>query len=433
MAGYNDDGTSYDSGEGDYSGTPGGDYTSYTQPLSSKYPNSILTGSGQYGGESPDSTANWFGFPTWKSFVESVQGPGTWEDLGDGISAYTPIGGLKTMPEYNPATTSEEKLFKSAIMGAFGYGLGGAAGLWDISGAAAGETLGAGMGGTFAGEGSAGLVGAAEGGSVGTGMLSGGGGGLSPEMLEWAQLAGYTPEQISSIGAQFGTDGALLGTGAAAGDFSSVMPQGPNTKLPSSLTPGGGAPNLQDVPFSGGSGGEQTTMQKLKELYGIASPALSIGSGLMNLSNASNARGNLSNVGATADPFGTSGGRGLADTQLQALLRGDVDNDPALKLRIRAAQRAMGSYGQNSGNMAVAAANASTDWYNGRLAQLGQLAGAGFNPASGAQVGIQGVQASNQMQQQALAQIGFGLNSAFGNNGMSPAMMAQLRTLGYAV
>lgn len=199
-------------------------------------------------------------------------------------------------------------------------------------------------------------------------------------------------------------------------DFSSVMPPGANTNLPASLNSTGMPPSLSGTSFAGS---EPTLMQKLKELYSLASPALSIGSGLVNLFGAR--RG-----GAAADPFAASGGRALADSQLQALLRGDVDNDPALRLRIRAAQRAMGSYGQNSGNMAVAAANASTDWYNQRLQQLGGLAGAGFNPAGAAGV-------RNQMQQQALGQIGFGLNQAFGSNGMSPAMMAQLRSLGYQV
>lgn len=166
---------------------------------------------------------------------------------------------------------------------------------------------------------------------------------------------------------------------------------------------------------------------------------------------------------ATADPWGTSGGRSLADTQLQAFLRnpnpagaGTGNEDPAFAARIQGAQRSMGSYGQDSGNMAVAGANASTDWYNQRLAQLANLAGAPGNPGVAAQLGLSGQTlgqnqqelqlraaqggasnnlamntAANDLMGKSLASAGYGATMlAGGNTQFTPAMLEALRKAG---
>lgn len=156
----------------------------------------------------------------------------------------------------------------------------------------------------------------------------------------------------------------------------------------------------------------------LKAMYQLASPAMSVLSGINGLTQAQKLKKLAELAAKRSDPFGASGGRGVADEQLQALLRdpsGAAANDPAYKLRIQAAQRAMAPMGQNSGAMAVAAAGASTDWYNQRLQQLGGLAGAGFNPGTGESLNLQGQMGASDLMSRSLASVGFGLNSAFGS------------------
>jgi hypothetical protein len=86
--------------------------------------------------------------------------------------------------------------------------------------------------------------------------------------------------------------------------------------------------------------------------------------------------------------------------------------------------------GTDSGAMASAAANASTDWYNNRLAQLGGISGANVNPGQGQQLGLEGTGMANTLAGNSLASIGFGLNNAT-NGGIPPQMLEFLRSKGY--
>ena len=93
----------------------------------------------------------------------------------------------------------------------------------------------------------------------------------------------------------------------------------------------------------------------------------------------------------TMQPWDESGGRKLAGDQLQALMKDPMSvasSDPAYKFRQQAAQRAMGIYGQDSGAMGVAAADASSTWYDQRLQQLSGLAGANAAPGAGGALGL---------------------------------------------
>ena len=145
--------------------------------------------------------------------------------------------------------------------------------------------------------------------------------------------------------------------------------------------------------------------------------ASSIFSGAMGMNQAGQLR-RLAELSANrADPWGTSGGRGLADQQLQALMRDPMQvasRDPSYAMRMQGAQRAMGIYGQDSGAMGVAGANASTDWLNQRMATLGGMAGAGVNPGAAAQLRLQGEQGADDMTSRGLASIGYGLTRAVG-------------------
>ena len=133
-------------------------------------------------------------------------------------------------------------------------------------------------------------------------------------------------------------------------------------------------------------------------------------------------------AGAKADPWGSSGGRNLADAQLQKFMTNPTA-DPSYALRIRGAQRANAQFGQDSGAMAVAGANASTDWFNARMAQLGGLAGAGGNPAQGVQVQMGGLEGANKLLSDSLGSFGYGAATLAGTGGLTPAQQQQLLAL----
>lgn len=282
-------------------------------------------------------------------------------------------------------------------LGALGYGgfagaeaLGAGLGL----GEAAGATFAGGMGG-FAGAG----WGAAEGlglagayGDLGAGPMADGG---------WGMSQGLTAGEGSLGGA---------GLDWGAGDF---------------------AASLAGFGAGAGSGGFG-----LKDAWGAfkeyGQPAMSVYSGITGMQRAEEMRRMAKLAALKGDPWGTSGGRGMADAQLQQLMRDPSQvaaSDPAYKLRIQGAQRATAQSGQDSGAMAVAGANASTDWFNARLAQLGGLAGAGTTPGQGAGTGIQGLSAAADLQSSALGSLGYAANGAVGKGGLTPQQQQQLMAL----
>jgi hypothetical protein len=167
-----------------------------------------------------------------------------------------------------------------------------------------------------------------------------------------------------------------------------------------------------------------------------ANPAMSIYSGITGLQKQKELERMARLAAAQSDPWGKSGGRTLADQQLQQLMRDPsavAANDPAYKLRIQGAQRANAQFGQDSGAMSVAGANASTNWYNERLAQLGALAGSGVNPGTGAQIGLNGQIAANEQASQSLGSIGYGIGQMTGQGGLTPQqqlMLLQQRMIG---
>lgn len=159
-----------------------------------------------------------------------------------------------------------------------------------------------------------------------------------------------------------------------------------------------------------------------------ANAILGIGSGVAGIIQANHAGDAATAASAAANPWATSGGQALATQQLQELMTNPSQTaarDPSFGLAIQGAQRATASHGQDSGAMAVAAANASNNWYNNRLSTLGTLAGAPGNPVGAAQVGLLGSGQSNQLLMQALSSIGFGVNQALGGSSQLPASLLQ--------
>jgi hypothetical protein len=165
----------------------------------------------------------------------------------------------------------------------------------------------------------------------------------------------------------------------------------------------------------------------------MAGPAMSIYSGIRGMDLADQMRKQAQQAQLKADPFGTSGGRATADAQLQALMTnpGAISaSDPAFKARMQGAQRAMAGMGQDSGAMAVAGANASSTWYDQRLASLGGLATAP-GAAEAQRLGLSGAGDAAGLESKGLASIGYGITTGIGGNtgSLSPDMIAMLRQI----
>lgn len=266
---------------------------------------------------------------------------------------------------------------------------------------------------------------------------------------EWAALDGTSTlvmgGELAAGGAGAFADAAgfagLGAEGAAAAEYAKagVMPEG------FGMTPEGsvaamdtlGSTNFFESALGTAANGG-LGLGDIKGALQIASPLMSIGSGLYGMSQADQMRKLAAMSGKRADPWGASGGRSVADAQLQELMGNPsqvASRDPSYALRMQGAQRANAIYGQDSGAMAVAGANASTNWYNERLGQLGGLAGANASPASGEQISMTGQVGANDLASRSLASIGYGVTRGGGGTGMElpPGFREQLRAAGYAV
>jgi len=255
-----------------------------------------------------------------------------------------------------------------------------------------------------------------------------------------------------ATGAEYGGGASMFGAGMTAAEAGGAMYGMDATTYAGGLATAGSAADAWGLstgasaaadawgyPASvansgGGILGSGVGWGDVKGALQIAGPAMSIGSGIYGMSQADALRKQALLAQQKADPWGNSGGRALADTQLQDLLNNPSQvaaRDPSYALRMQGASRANAQFGQDSGAMSVAGANASTDWYNQRLGQLGGLAGASQNPASAYQVGMTGQVGANTLASQSLASIGYGVTSAGGGNmGFTPAQLAALKNSG---
>lgn len=295
-----------------------------------------------------------------------------------------------------------------------GGALAGASGL--LGGAASGAAGGAGsvVGGAGGGMGSltgaaidAGIAGGSQLGLGSAGSMMGLGGAATGGLGTMG--LGLTGGAATALGGA-GTSAAFGGAASSGGFLDSLgnWLTGPGGFTP----PGGGTPGFNPAGAMippGLPGGAQDWGSWASSVF-TPKNLLSVGSGLYGMVQGNQMMQQAQQQAAAANPWGTSGGYALAGQQLQNLLRnpGQVAaTDPAYQLRIQGAQRAMAGAGQDSGAMAVAAANASSDWYNQRLAQLGGLAGANLNPAQAMQVGQAGQQAGVNLMGQGMASMAY--------------------------
>lgn len=292
-----------------------------------------------------------------------------------------------------------------SIFGGGAAAAGAGAGLGLFGEAAATSLFSGGFGAAAAGAGAAGL-GAAELGLFGEAAASS----LIP----------------TGVGAAAGAAGAaselgLFGEAATSSLFDAV---------PAELGLFGEGIGQSLIPASGAFASPLAALQGFAK---TAQPYMSTFSGIKGLLEAEQMKRAARRAAAGADPWGMSGGRTLADSQLQELLRNPeavAATDPAFKLRVMGAQRANAQYGQDSGAMSIAGANASTDWYNARLAQLAGLAGGTVAPGAGGGIMVQGLDNAFDASSAALASLGYAAGTAGGGSGgLTPAQRAQLAKL----
>lgn len=291
-------------------------------------------------------------------------------------------------------------------------------------------------GGSFAGEAAlgaglfegAGIMAGLDAGLVGAGLGTGASVGASLMEGAGAFAPSWGMEGIGGgVGSGFQTEGILEGLGEGSANIgggsggvaglSGLQAESVMASL------GEGAVNI-----GGGPSSFLDSAWGAFQKYG--QPAMSAHSALTGLQRAEEMRRMAKMAQKNADPWGASGGRSLADRQLQELLSDPskvATNDPAFKLRVMGAQRANAQYGQDSGQMSIAGANASTDWYNARLAQLAGLSGAGVNPGQSSQLALGGLGSAAELESSALASLGYagaGLGGTKG--GLTPGQQQRL-------
>lgn len=226
--------------------------------------------------------------------------------------------------------------------------------------------------------------------------------------LGGSTLAGTTAGTTAAGGGIVAEGTAAAGTTAAGGGLTEVA-----AGSTPALTGGAGAgQGLSTATLGGTSAAASGSFDWGQWAESLNNPQslLAIGSGVAGIVQGNQQQDQAALAAQAANPWGTSGGYALAGQQLQSLMKDPMQvaaTDPSYQLRIQGAQRAMAGYGQDSGAMSIAGANASTDWYNQRLEQLGKLAGAGLNPAQAGQLQQTGYQQGVQNIGQGLGSFGY--------------------------
>lgn len=238
---------------------------------------------------------------------------------------------------------------------------------------------------------------------------------------------GATPIDPSLIGAdQIETLNNVMqstGTNSAGAAAQALGYTSPEAML-YSINPSWGSPASALVGQLGGglasylSPGAQSAVGQAgaTPLSGLATPGnlFSIGSGVNNILRSRQLARLGSQLSAQADPWGASGGRGLAGAQLRGLLTdpSSITSLPGYQAGLEAVQRSMAAQGyMGSGNMMAALQKYGGDFYNNAVSQLSGLAGAGQNPAAGASLAMQGALNSTNLANLGLQDIGIGLGN----------------------
>ena len=200
---------------------------------------------------------------------------------------------------------------------------------------------------------------------------------------------------ISGLGGVPGSGGGLIGGpsgGSAFGTGSTGGMAGGPSAGPGSIAAGAGA-----MPW--GSAGNMMTM----------------GSGLYGMYQSEQMQKQAQQAQQQADPFGPY--RAQYAQQMQALTAdpSKITQQPGYQAGLDAVQRSMAAQGYTgSGNMMAALSKYGGDFYNQTMQMYSNLAGAQFNPAAGAQLGMQGQSNSTNLMMNSLGLLAKGTQMAGG-------------------
>lgn len=293
---------------------------------------------------------------------------------------------------------------KNIVGAGLGYGLGG---------------LGSALGGFGSAQQALGSLGSGDYGigadySLGSGTTQGLFAGYDPSAgygFNSGTVAGFNPGNFDISGGIGSSLGDYAGLGGLANYIPDLMSGGSPYGSP------GGSPSYGSPSYGWPSAGQDMSWANI---------LMSLLSGAYGLNQASNLRDLARQAIPGSSPWVTSGGMGVAGTELQRIIKGDLSNDPGFKLAQLGAART--SAQQPGGFAASAAANAALKYQMDRIQALSGPAGAGFNPAAGYQSAQQGMQSAADIDRQALGNINFGVAGAGGtppwlqgyliNNGM---------------
>lgn len=330
-----------------------------------------------------------------------------WTEIRDGLETaagivlnyYYPGSGI--LGQWVNSKGSQQQLYGTE-WGQGALALGGLAG--GYSGNFANYTGGA--------ESAGGTLGGAGGGS-GSDWTPGGYGGstanagaqqLDPQAVQYAQslMQGGMP-----------ADQAYIEAGIAPGDMGGASPVFEGQQgFGSSGSPG--SFNASGSPASNSLGGGASAASNVARSTGAlpwGSPGnvATMGQGTLGLLGAAGLMQAGQRAQQQADPFGPY--RKQYADQLAALQAdpSSVTKLPGYQAGIEAIKRSMAAQGfTGSGNMLGALAKYGGDFYNQAVNMYSGLAGAQFNPASGAQLGLQGTSMGLSLAGQSLNRLGYG-------------------------
>lgn len=154
---------------------------------------------------------------------------------------------------------------------------------------------------------------------------------------------------------------------------------------------------------------------------GLLSTALNIGSGILGLNRASQIPKQTEALMARSDPFGPYRAQYAQQLSSLAANPSSVTSLPGYNFAREQGEQALtrkmaqGGY-TGSGNEMIALKQFNEklagDWYNNEMTRLASLAGAGISPSALGALGMNGINAQNDMLSRALASIGYGVRGA---------------------
>ena len=339
-----------------------------------------------------------------------------WTKFRDGLETtaaivanyfYPGVGILGAM--FNSQGSREQLGSTLGQMALLGGGMAGAAGVGNAGVSTMnnyGTTMNAASEGLF-GPSAAGGAGGAAGGISGVGTA-----GVNGELVQQFLDQGYTQEQALQMAQQSSVSQGV--SGAASGTAGGQLQQ---QGFPSGGTLGGGISGTGTI----GGGGVSTGLSPPTAgaagamPWGSPSNLMTMGTGAYGLLQANQMQQAAQRAQQQADPFGPY--RQQYAQQMAALSAdpSKLQQMPGYQAGLQAVQRSMAAQGYTgSGNMMAALSKYGGDFYNQTMNMYGGFAGAGVNPGTGAQLGLQGQALGTNLAINSLGLMGRGAGLAGG-------------------